>query len=324
MDSKLRFNYHLKEKISIANKGIGTIRRLYKFLPRSTLINIYKAFVRPHLDYGDIIYDNSSNVSLSQMIESIQYNAALAITGTIRGSSREKLYQELGLESLHDRRWHRKLCFYYQIRHNICPSYLTELLPIEKSTCYNFRSNDSLMFPYIRTKQFKSTFFPSCIFNWNQLNPDIKNSSSLEIFKRALLKFIRPKAANVYKIHHPRGLKLLTRLRLGLSHLSEHKFRHNFNDTIDPFCLCGTNSVETNEHFLLHCPNYATLRLKLFDSLRSNNILILPFVKSLIIEILLYGSERFDEITNKIIISSVIDFIIQSKRFDDPLIYNYI
>ena len=79
LDSKLRFNYHLKEKISIANKGIGTIRLLYKFLPRSTLISIYKAFVRPHLDYGDIIYDNSSNVSLSQMIESIQYNAALAI-----------------------------------------------------------------------------------------------------------------------------------------------------------------------------------------------------------------------------------------------------
>ena len=50
------------------------------------------------------------------MIESIQYNAALAITGTIRGSSREKLYQELGLESLHDRQWHRKLCFYYQIK----------------------------------------------------------------------------------------------------------------------------------------------------------------------------------------------------------------
>ena len=93
---------------------------------------------------------------------------------------------------------------------------------------------------------------------------------------------------------------------------------------LDPFCLCGANSVETNEHFLLHCPNYATLRLKPFDNLRSNNILILPFIKSLIIEILLYGSERFDQITNKIIISSVIDFIIQSKRFNDPLIYNYI
>ena len=90
LDSKLSFIKHLKEKISIANKGIGIIRRLYNFLPRFTLINIYKAYVRPHLYYGDIIYDNSSNASLSQMIESVQYNAALAITGAIRGSSREK------------------------------------------------------------------------------------------------------------------------------------------------------------------------------------------------------------------------------------------
>ena len=83
LDSKLRFSKHLEEKISIANKGIGIIRRLYNFLPRFTLINIYKAYVRPHLDYGVVIYDNSSNASLSQMIESVQYNAALAITGVV-------------------------------------------------------------------------------------------------------------------------------------------------------------------------------------------------------------------------------------------------
>ena len=68
------------------------------------------------------------------MIESVQYNAALAITGAIHGSSREKLYQELGFESLHDRRWYRKLCFYFKIRHNNCPLYLTELLPAVESS----------------------------------------------------------------------------------------------------------------------------------------------------------------------------------------------
>ena len=75
------------------------------------------------------------------MIESVQYNAALAITSTIRGSSREKLYQELGLESLHDRRWYRKLCFYYKIAHNDCPQYLAQLLPTEQPSCYSLRSN---------------------------------------------------------------------------------------------------------------------------------------------------------------------------------------
>ena len=109
--------------------------------------------------------------------------------------------------------------------------------------------------------------FPSSSFNWNQLGTNIQNYASLEIFKRELLIFIRPKPAGVYKIHHPKGLKLLTRLRLGISHLCEHKFRHNFNDTIDQFCLCGTNSLEPSEHFFLHCTTYAYLHLKLFDNL---------------------------------------------------------
>ena len=100
---------------------------------------MYKACVRPHLDHGDVIYDNSSSACLSQMIESVQYNAALAITCDIRGSSREKLYHELGLESLHGRRWYRKR--YYIITHNDCPLYLTELLPIVKSSGYSLHSN---------------------------------------------------------------------------------------------------------------------------------------------------------------------------------------
>ena len=84
LDSKLNFKCHLNEKISKANKGIGIIKRLYNFVPRATLVNIYKTFVSPHLDYEDVIYDNPSNETFFQMIESVQYNAALAITGAIR------------------------------------------------------------------------------------------------------------------------------------------------------------------------------------------------------------------------------------------------
>ena len=97
----------------------------------------YHQYVRPQLDYGDNIYDNSSNVSLAQMIESVQYNAELAITGTIHGSSREKLYEELGFKSLRDRHWYGKRFLYYKIRHNNFPPYLTEFLPVEKSGCYS-------------------------------------------------------------------------------------------------------------------------------------------------------------------------------------------
>ena len=88
LDEKLTFGYHLSEKISKANKGIGLIKRLYFHLPRKSLLSIYKSFIRPHLDYGDVIYDQPHNDTFCRMIESVQYNAALVITGTIKGSSR--------------------------------------------------------------------------------------------------------------------------------------------------------------------------------------------------------------------------------------------
>ena len=72
---------------------VGLIRKLSSLLPRSSLLIIYKSFVRPHLDYGDVVFDQPNNQSLSDTIESVQYNAALAITGAICGSSKIKLYQ---------------------------------------------------------------------------------------------------------------------------------------------------------------------------------------------------------------------------------------
>ena len=82
------------------SRTIGILRKLQNFLPSAALITIYKAFIRPHLDYGDILYDQAYNMSFHQNLESIQYNACLAITGATRGTSNENLYQELGLESL--------------------------------------------------------------------------------------------------------------------------------------------------------------------------------------------------------------------------------
>ena len=68
------------------------MRKLSNLLPRQALVTIYKAFIRPHLDYGDVVYDQASNNSFQAKMESIQYNACLAITGAIRGTSREKIY----------------------------------------------------------------------------------------------------------------------------------------------------------------------------------------------------------------------------------------
>ena len=80
-------------------KGIGLLRKLRSILPRTSLLTIYKSFIRPHLDYGDVVYDQPSNDAFSNKLETVQCNEALAITGAIKGTSREKLYH-LGLEYL--------------------------------------------------------------------------------------------------------------------------------------------------------------------------------------------------------------------------------
>ena len=103
LDTKFNFQEHLNNILSKVNKTIGLLSKLQAFLPGKSLVTVYKAFIRPHLDYGDIIYDQTYNESFHQKMESIQYNAALAIAGAIRGTSREKRYEELGLESLRNR-----------------------------------------------------------------------------------------------------------------------------------------------------------------------------------------------------------------------------
>ena len=143
LDESLNFSYHIKEKMSKAMKGIGIIKKLSKKLPWYTLITICKSFVRPHLDYGDIIYDQPNNESLNQKIERIQYNAALAITGAIKETSQSKFKKKLGFESLKFRRWFQKLCTFYKIRTTGVPEYLFDLIP-ETNHTYNTRSSDNV------------------------------------------------------------------------------------------------------------------------------------------------------------------------------------
>ena len=109
LDASLSFDEHLISVQSKTNKTICLLRKLQNTLPRQALITICKAFVRPHLDYGDILYDQVYNASFHQKLEKIQHNACIARTLAISDTSKEKIYQELGLESIESRRWFRKL-----------------------------------------------------------------------------------------------------------------------------------------------------------------------------------------------------------------------
>ena len=129
LDVKLESQEHLKNIYSKVNKATGLLRKLHNTLPRLPLLRIYKSFIRSHLDDGEIIYDQAYTASFHQKIESVRYNSALAITGAIRGTSKVKLYQELGLETLEKIRWYRKLCCFFKMFRNQSPKYLFNLIP---------------------------------------------------------------------------------------------------------------------------------------------------------------------------------------------------
>ena len=96
----------------VFSKLLGTTKYLSKYLLSSSLLIIYyKSFIRPHLAYGDIVYDNPGNENPKSMLEKGQYQACFAMTSAIQGISREDLYHELGDGSLCTRRW-KKLFFF--------------------------------------------------------------------------------------------------------------------------------------------------------------------------------------------------------------------
>ena len=257
------------------------LKKVQKNLPRPPLITIYKSFVRSHLDYGDIIYDQAYNAFFHQKIESIQYNTALAITGAIRATSREKLYYELDFESLVSKRWYPKLCCFHKAFKTQAPRYLFEVIPTAKRADIT-RNHDKVPHFKVKHNYFKKFFFPSTVIEWNKLDLNVRNSKSLTNCKSKVLKYIRPSKNSIILCDNPRGIQLLTKLRLVLSHFRDHKFKYNFLDTLNPICNCG-DEIETSCHDLLRCSLYTNERLALLNVIQSTDNSVLELIDSHIV-----------------------------------------
>ena len=143
----------------------------------------------------------------------------------------------------------------------------------------------------------------------------------MEFFKKRILGFMRPSANSSFYCHCPDGLKLITRLRLGLTHLRFHKLKHNFQDTLNPICSCGT--VETTIHYLLHCPNFSNERLTLFNKLQSIDENILSKKDPKISKVLLFGDDSFNYVKNTSVLTASIEYMLSTKSFDVPLHQNW-
>ena len=264
LDEKFNYNTHIKEKPSKFYSGIGLLRNLSNELPRQILVTIYKVFIISHLHYGDIVYNKPNNETFINKNEKAQYDSALAIAGAIRGRSWEKLYAQLSLQSFKFRRWFRKLAYFYKIQSTGLRKYLLQLISTNNQYCI-LRKPLNIPHYYCRADTFKNSFFPNVINEWNKLDQKIKDATSFSLFQASLLKMGRPHANSTYRIHNPIGIKLLTRLHLGLSHLTEHKFRHNIVDCVNPLCSCSVKpEIYKSDIWLLKVSLYSNFTAKSF------------------------------------------------------------
>ena len=294
---------HINLITSKAWKKIYVMRKLKFMLDRDSLNKIYISFVRPTLEYANIVWDNCTQYE-TNAIERIQIEAARIVTGATRLVSLDVLSKETGWGSLRDRRYKHKMYQFYKMINDLTPTYLTSLVPstVENTSAYNLRDSHNIRPLLTRTQLYYKSFLPSCIREWNEIPLNIRNSTSLSSFKQQL-----NKNNNKVPVYYSSGNRLLqihhTRLRTKCSSLNQHLYSKNIID--DPLCACG--SVETTNHFLLECPQYIQARRDMITALST---FCVPSLNSL-----LYGDTTLNNHQNKLIFLTVQKYISDSKRF---------
>ena len=224
--------------------------------------------------------------------------------------------------SLQRQRWYRKLCLFYKIFKENKPVYLFNLIPTKNSN-YNTRNTDKITLFHTKFNFFKNSFFPSTVIEWNKLDPNLRSAASLSVFKKNLLKFIRPSPNSVFNCHNCRGIKYLTKLRLGLSHSREHKFKHSFQDNLNPHLVRVALILKQMRTFFFtvpcllikDTPSWAQLINNIDGSLANTN-------DSILTHILLFGKASFDISANIVILNATTEYIMSTNRFQENLFFN--
>ena len=250
-------------------------------------------------------------------VETIQYDAARIITGAWRGSSREKLYNDLGWESLNDRRIMRKLCLLHETYYSNFPRYLDNIINEVRPRRPRIAENQTILnnIPH-RTDYFQRTFFPSTIKDWNRSElENIRNIESKVTFKTKLLSKIRPKKRPYYGLTDHNRVRHITMLRMDLSPLHAHKAKYKFPGATAECVVCDV--PEDTNHFLLTCRSYRLSRATMFQKVTEIiGIDISTLPKKTRTSILLYGRGDLSDEANSKIMKIVTDFTIKTKRFD--------
>ena len=275
------------------------MRRLKFKLDRKSLEIIYITFIRPLLEYSDVIWDNCTRYE-KQELDKLQNEAARTATGATKHISLENLQDEVKWQPLQKRRDNQKLTLFSKMNNKI--THLSDLVAgtVSSATRYNLRNSYNIKPIQGRTNSYLSSFLPSTVRNWNNLPPEIAQSDSVASFKYNLNRG-RTHVQKCFYSGNRHEQVLHTRLRTHCSALNHDLFKKNISDT--PLCRCG--SVDNTLHFFFKCPFYTIVRNDLLHEVST--------LHEVSLKLLLYGNRY---LPNDIrIFGSVHRYILKTKGF---------
>ena len=295
---------HLELVKSKAWKRINIMRKLKFQLDRKSLQTIYFSFIRPLLEYADVVWNNCTQYE-SNELDKVQNEAARIVTGATKLASIDSLHTETGWETLGSRRKNHKLTMFYKMKNGLCPDYLVSLVPatVGSASQYPLRNSTDLQTLNSNSCLYNTSFLPSAVRDWNELPEPTRDSPSLNIFKNSLKSnLITP--PRYYNTGKRLGQIYHARLRTACSPLRQHLHSKNIVD--NPYCTCG--DVEDTHHFLFVCHQYTDLRRDLLNSVSD--------ICQPNLNVLLCGDITLTFVQNKQIFKAVQEFNIKSKRFE--------
>ena len=262
-NNNLHWGDHINSMLTKAQTKLNILRSLKFQLDRKSLQIMYFSFIRPILEYSDIIWDNCP-LYMKQSLEKINIEAARIVSGATKLVSLENLYKEVGWETLEKRRDKHKLIQFYKMIKGLTPSYLSDLIPITHNRYhqYSTRNSSDFIHPACRSNFYYNDFIPSTVRLWNNLPHDIKNIPSLSLFKKTLMSDVED--PSYFYVGSRLGQILHARLRMKCSSLKEHLFLKNIEHS--PLCVCG--EVESTSHYLLYCYRFDMERNLLRNALQ--------------------------------------------------------
>jgi hypothetical protein len=197
---------------------LTALKRVQREIPRKSQFTLFVSFIRPILVYGWQLYDNSSKKALSKL-EKVQRDALLSLTRAYVATSHIALLKETGVEPLSSRRERGKKLFMYEHSANLPPNYLNMIIPDKVNTKndYSLRTNDNINIPVSKKNYYRKSFITSAIKSWNELDLQLRKSSSYDSFKSTLKKVAGNFSYNMYLFRDCSGAINHSRIRMGLS-----------------------------------------------------------------------------------------------------------